>query len=268
MEETPGEKPTGQVKPLAPRDVGEIMSETFRIYRRHFWKVVVVGGFAAVLFEIVWHLLAPRLGVAPGAGSDLASLRNNPLALGVSMGLRLAAHVFSYGALVWAVSEQVIRGDMDIGRAFRFGLRRLAPMAAAALVTSLACALMAITLIGIPVAVFFGVCWKFVLEAVAVEGARPLNAVGRSAQLVRGQWWRVFGIILLMALLGVAVMVVLSFIPEIGDVIGGILGMPIIVIGSVLLYYDLRVRKEGYTLEKLARDLGYDTPFGPSDGTY
>ncbi len=33
---------------------------------------------------------------------------------------------------------------------------------------------------------------------------------------------------------------------------------PVAIIGSTLLYYDLRVRKEGYSLEALAGELGVD----------
>ena len=37
--------------------------------------------------------------------------------------------------------------------------------------------------------------------------------------------------------------------------------MPILLIGTGLLYFDLRIRKEGYTLQNLARDVGGQEPW-------
>jgi len=42
----------------------------------------------------------------------------------------------------------------------------------------------------------------------------------------------------------------------IGGAIGGIISLPIFVIGITLLYFDLRVRKQGYSLDALADELG------------
>ena len=40
-----------------------------------------------------------------------------------------------------------------------------------------------------------------------------------------------------------------------GEIIGSILVAPIVITSATLLYYDLRVRKEGYSLEALAEEL-------------
>jgi hypothetical protein len=41
-----------------------------------------------------------------------------------------------------------------------------------------------------------------------------------------------------------------------GALLANIIGVPIYIIGKTLLYFDLRVRKQGYNLEKLAGELG------------
>ena len=42
----------------------------------------------------------------------------------------------------------------------------------------------------------------------------------------------------------------------IGGAIGGIISLPIFVIGITMLYFDLRVRKQDYSLNALASELG------------
>jgi hypothetical protein len=46
----------------------------------------------------------------------------------------------------------------------------------------------------------------------------------------------------------------------IGGAIGSIISLPIFAIGQTLLYFDLRARKQGYSLDVLADELGFRTP--------
>ena len=106
-----------------------------------------------------------------------------------------------------------------------------------------------------------------------------MHALSRSRQLVRGSWWRVFGILLLIwliyafisfviVLVGAAVAGLLAFAGESTPVALGqaivqlvfsvaqqALTQPFSVAGTVLLYYDLRVRKEGLDLQERAEGL-------------
>jgi hypothetical protein len=66
----------------------------------------------------------------------------------------------------------------------------------------------------------------------------------------------VFGIVIVFGILPSLVIFAINWIA--GDliaVVGGVLVTPIVHIGAVLLYLDLRARKEGYTLEQLASDM-------------
>ncbi len=128
----------------------------------------------------------------------------------------------------------------------------------------------------------FVVRLMFFPQIVVLEGRGPLDALGRSWQLVRGSFWRVLGTVILISLL----VQILVFIPglifgiginavfsdplrdfairqSLSTLVGYIsqmLFLPISIIAYTLLYYDLRVRKEGYDLQLLARD--YATPGG------
>jgi uncharacterized protein (DUF697 family) len=60
---------------------------------------------------------------------------------------------------------------------------------------------------------------------------------------------------LVLVLIAVAINAILGLIPVVGEIIGSILVAPIVITSATLLYYDLRVRKEGYSLEALAEEL-------------
>jgi len=123
---------------------------------------------------------------------------------------------------------------------------------------------------------FFIVRLMFFPQMVVLEEHGPLDALSRSWQLVRGSFWRVLGTVILVYLLVQILLVIPSLIS--GGIIGivfpdpiqdfaiqqslstlvtyiaQILFLPISIIAYTLLYYDLRVRKEGYDLQLLAQD--------------
>ncbi|NJN66313.1 MAG: hypothetical protein HC884_06160 [Chloroflexaceae bacterium] len=115
----------------------------------------------------------------------------------------------------------------------------------------------------------------FVPQAIVLETTGPLNAFSRSWGLTRGSFWRVLAILLLVALVVVfltfAIGMVNAFITvaamftagtenptlaAIAQAVSTLLNsiptmvlFPIYGIGSTLLYYDLRLRKEGADLQ-------------------
>lgn len=114
----------------------------------------------------------------------------------------------------------------------------------------------------------------FFTQAAVVENQGAVGALRRSWQLVRGSYWRVLGITLLIGLLSYILatlpagifgfLLQLIFADPINDFairqslsvtvtsIAQMLVLPLQFIAFTLLYYDLRVRKEGYDLQLLA----------------
>ena len=165
------------------------------------------------------------------------------------------------GAVIHAVSEQNIRRPIGIGRAYAFSLEKLGGMLGAAILAGLALVAMAITIIGIPFAVYFGVRWYFILPAALLEDYSPRVALSRSSELVHDNWWRVLGILLAVGIVVAIINIILAFIPILGT-LASILTTPVFFIAHTLLYYDLRVRREGqsgFSLETLARELRIQT---------
>ena len=160
------------------------------------------------------------------------------------------------GALIHIVSEQSLGKPIGIRKAYRFAWRRLGALVGATILATLAVCGMAITIIGIPVAIYFGITWAFVLQTALLEGCGARTALSRSSALVKQNWWRVLGIMIVLTIIIVLINKLFGLIPVAGGIIGIILLTPVAVIGSTLLYYDLRRKKEGHTLEVIAEELG------------
>lgn len=141
------------------------------------------------------------------------------------------------------------------------------------------------------IAFYFTIAWIFCGFAVLIEGKSVRTALKRSRQLVKNTWWRVCGITLAVFFLGLAMFVILVlswdtllWFTDVGEVdspveivqqlvsfdeptessnlrsnpLGTLIAaafralvLPIMVIGSMLLYFDLRVRKEAFDLEMM-----------------
>jgi hypothetical protein len=101
------------------------------------------------------------------------------------------------------------------------------------------------------------------IPALVIEDRRGRDALRRSWDLVRGFGWRVFGTIIVAGLLTGLVNGILT--APFGDQwaarslaasIASVLTMPYTALVGILIYLDLRVRKERYSAGDLQRDLG------------
>lgn len=115
----------------------------------------------------------------------------------------------------------------------------------------------------------------FVPTVTMVEGRKYSDALKRSWQLTSGHFWRVLGIVLLLWILVAMVSAALTSPLQIAMSMTskpGVMSpfaipaaalnslvssavMPIMFIVTVLLYFDVRIRKEGFDLQMLARDM-------------
>ncbi|GAA1008644.1 membrane protein [Acrocarpospora pleiomorpha] len=149
---------------------------------------------------------------------------------------------------------------------------------------------------GVIGAVFLYTKMSLAGAAIVLERIGVFAAIGRSFRLVRGDFWRVFGILLLTAIvaglvqgaIGAPFQIVGTFIGEdaeslqevtsgfylsmalatVGAIIGGVLASPFSAAVNTLLYADRRMRAEAFDLvlqtEALERQRGA-MPTGPQD---
>jgi hypothetical protein len=123
----------------------------------------------------------------------------------------------------------------------------------------------------VPVAIWLGVGISVAIPALLAEPIGPLHALKRSWGLVRGRWWRTFGNLCVFVIIQFIVMYALAalfgavalLIPGLSDEMRGAitytatglasaLSQPLPFIAVALMYFDLRIRREGFDLEQLA----------------
>lgn len=116
------------------------------------------------------------------------------------------------------------------------------------------------------VLVYLNVHWIFVTQAIVLENYNSTGGMGRSWRLVKGTFWRVLGFSIILSILvglfsagPIYLVSFLSFVlPSV--VLAGVLNSviqtavqilvtPIQFAAITLLYYDLRIRKEGFDLQ-------------------
>jgi hypothetical protein len=106
------------------------------------------------------------------------------------------------------------------------------------------------------------------------EGIGGWAALKRSAFLVKGRWLVVLGVLIVSGLLaaivaGVIVGIILGFVNVTSPVgyvaldtgltaLITVITTPFTVAAATVMYFDLRVRKEGFDIELLAREAGID----------
>ncbi len=277
-----------------PRQLSELLDELFRLYRRQFSLIVGVALLVA-LPGLVWSLVTGvyRLNSASYAnlftttGTSTVAFNSQEfsnllgsLSLGALGALILLP--FTLGAVYRAVTDVALGRPATIGVVLRETLARYWPLLGLVglffvfgLVWAIA-ELIGFVLLILPglavfcAAIYFLVRWSLTVAAMMAEDIGPIRGLGRSWNLVKGQWWRTFGILVVVAILQTVISYALFFLfgliaavfstgdfqaalVQVGSTLLSAVVSPITTIAVVLLYFDLRVRKEGLDLDQLAQ---------------
>jgi hypothetical protein len=128
-------------------------------------------------------------------------------------------------------------------------------------------------------AIVINMWFLFVTHAVVLEGRGPMSALGRSWRLISSSFWRILGAYLLLTVLVFLLTIIPTYAAStaisfffgavdefaiqqalsiLTSYVVQIFVLPINLITFTLLYYDTRVRKEGYDLHMLAQQ--YEMP--------
>ncbi|MEU2286525.1 hypothetical protein ABZ614_32125 [Streptomyces sp. NPDC013178] len=305
------------VIPLRPLGVGEILDGAVSTMRTHWRTVLGISLAVAIVVEVIVVLLQ---GLVLNDMTGTTALTDRSATLdeqtramgdvmrnsGVVALIALIGTIVATALLTTVTSRAVLGRPVTTGEAWRdarpqmlrlFGLIFFVALIAAGVLVvgalpgllvggGAGSALSALGLIGALV----GVVWLLVRFSLAspalmLEKQGIKKALGRSAKLVRGSWWRVFGIQLLSLFIAnmVAMIVAVPFVllggilsdgglgafadgsselgwtylivSGVGSVIGSLITFPITAGVTVLLYIDQRIRREALDLD-LARAAG------------
>jgi hypothetical protein len=228
-------------------DVGAVISRVFSIYVD---QAPVLMPAAAVVFVLTGILSAVLI-----AASPLLSI----LALIISL---VATTLFT-GMVVELVADvQDGRRDAGVGRLLAAARPVIGSLILVAIVAGIAIGI-GLVLIIIP-GLFLITIWSVFAPVIVLEHPSGLKSLGRSRELVRGNGWRVFGVILVLV---VGVEIVAAVLEAIADsagtgasivvrVVVQILTAPLAALAASVLYFELRTPTTAAAVESMPDPMG------------
>jgi len=267
MSEATG-RPGGAALPR-PMGIGEILSTAFQLYRRHWRTLLAIAAVVVVPFTLLQYLIGDQVRIR---GEETAKTVNGVVvvetsswAVGIAGLVTALAGLVMFlvltGAITRAVAAEVAGEDPSVEQSYRFGFHRFWSVLLVSVLVGLA-TVAGLILFIIP-GIYIGVRLAVSIEALVVEGRRGTQAMGRSWELVGGHWWHAFGTLLVAALLTGLVNALITapfsatnwFVQALVAAVATVVTLPYGVLVGVLLYLDLRARKEQLTLETLRTEL-------------
>ncbi len=242
----------GQLR--ARRSFGQLLRTARRLYGRH-WRVLLPMALVALPIIAGVNLLGGLLGSAHGV-SNAAGRSGVNLALAdlLETLARPVAEALAAALVIVFLRELANGGAAGLGAAFGGVRARFWRVVVAQLLATLGILAMAVTIVGIPFALWKLVGWAFVQQEVLFTDKSIRQSFRGSSELVRGRWWHAVRAILFFNLLLLVVGPVLTFaliftsleliwINLLGALIFSLL-IPYAVAGETLLYFDLQARAE------------------------
>jgi hypothetical protein len=260
---------------LRPLSVGEVLDAAFKVVRQSFGTLALCVLVVALPLNILDTLI--RASTSDNAFNlDVAT---NDVSTGTAAAgqllvalLSLVLTTIAAAACFRAVSATYLGEKPTVGESLSFAASRVGPLIVLSILYVLGLIIPFILLI-IP-GIWLSVAWSVSYPALMAEGVGPVAALGRSFKLVRGRWWPTFGAVLVMylivlvisgilgVLLGAAFVASLdneaaaAVLTTIINTLSSLITLPLFAAVLTIIYYDLRVRKEGFDLHLLARGVG------------
>jgi hypothetical protein len=241
--------------------LGSLIRSALAIYLRNWPPILVIYAIPLVPLH-----LAKMAITTPGATETVLAL--------LLVGLEGLANMFVTFPATIAVSEICLGVKPSVSRSYR---RAFADPGRVIGTYLLAFVIIFLGMLALLVpGIIFALWYMFVGPVVMIESLGGWAALKRSRELGRGYYWRNLGIYFLVTILAILSVAV------VGAVLGGVLGivffllgvqqqaiivlvaslaalaiMPVVIVTIVLLYYDMRARKEGYGAAQLAEDMRF-----------
>ncbi|MFJ8475494.1 hypothetical protein [Kitasatospora sp. NPDC094011] len=306
--------PRPGVIPLRPLSIGELLDGAVTTVRRH-WRTALTLSLGVAVLDQAGRFVAQLLVKGrTGASTQLLTLL-------VTMPLTLLLDALAVALLTIVVSRAVIGRSATAGEAWRDARPRLLQLLGLTVLTTLMSAgvvllgftplfgytaggtgtpgtaglLFLVGVLTVPVGVWLLVRYSLAAPALMLEKQGVVAALSRSRRLVRGSWWRVFGIVLVLSRIIAAVVSATLVIPfrfiglvlgfgtldrlndtghesigmmvltSVAGIIASALTTPFLAAVGVLVYIDQRIRREALDIE-LARAAGLPEQGGGWNG--
>ncbi|RKQ94020.1 hypothetical protein C8N24_3896 [Solirubrobacter pauli] len=267
---------------LRPLSLGEILDAGIKVCTRH-WKTLALCVIVPLLpLSILQVLLigsidAEQLEFLPETDTSTTSADDIEAGVWVTLGITALIGVVSFlvvnTACFKAVADAWLGATPEAGRSLRFGISRAPRIFVLSLIAAPP-VLLGFVLCLVP-GFWLVTVWSLALAASLFERVGPFKALGRSYGLIRERFWATLLLLivswLLVGILGGIISSIPSAFAEIfasenrlaaavanvvGTTLGNVITYPFSAAVLTILYFDQRIRKEGFDVQMLAEGLG------------
>ena len=277
--------PEGTRPRLRPLSLGEILDVSIKICLANWRTLIKAVLIVVVPVQIISTILTAdytvstfdfRASSGQTPKETLEEINQYLGGLAISGILQVCAVGLATAACFRAIAQAYLGESADWRSSLSFALKHVPSLLLLTLLYILG--IVGGTLLFILPGIWLYIAWAFALPVLLVEGARGRSALGRSFELVKGRWWRTFGVLVVGFILASIISALVQGVFLIGILFGddndavvlvlsaiaGIVGLAITTPFQAALltvvYFDLRVRKEGFDLELLAQGIGAGQP--------
>jgi hypothetical protein len=276
---------------LRPLSLGEILDVSIKICLAH-WRTLIKAVLVVVVpVQIVGTIVNADYTVnsadfstdsAQTPAQQLEQFNQYLGGLAIAGVLQVLAVLLASAACLRAIAQSYLGEETDWRSSLKYAWRLTPSLLLLTLLYGLGIVL-GLLLFIVP-GIWLYVAWALAIPVLLVEGLRGRKALARSYTLVKGRWWRTFGVLLVGFILAAIISTVVQAVFLIGIVVGegndalvlvlsaiaGIVGLavstPFQAALIAVVYFDLRVRKEGFDLELLAQEIGGTVQPGAAAG--
>lgn len=231
----------------------EILDTSFRILRNHFGLLVGIAASVYVPMGMLGMGFASLVERGPGERSLLV-LAGVILAVAI---LVTTAATLVFAAITWAIAELYCGRTVTWQQALARGQRHFARLLGTTILSSIF-ALLGFAFLIVP-GVYLVLCWVVLWPVMLIERRFGTRALGRSRELMRGNLLRALGLLLVVwlvsAVLSTGLALPVAAFPMLQSVVSGAVNAVTSAYGAavaVVLYFDVRCRKEAFDLTHLA----------------
>jgi len=237
-----------------------VVREAWEMYKAH-WRTFIP---LALIVYVILGAIALVLGLILGW-----------LGILISALASIVGTFWLQGALVEAVQDvRDGKQDLSIGEMFQRVRPRLPALIIAGILAGLGIAVGLVLLI-VP-GLYLLTIWSLIVPTIVLEGKSAGESFGRSRELVRGNGWNVFGVIVItiaaVIVAGIIVGLATFWLPDgvdtfVSDVVSNTVVVPFVAVAWTIMYFTLVQLREAPAAPAAP---AYDTPspaLPPTDGS-
>ncbi|MBV9412412.1 MAG: hypothetical protein JO148_12500 [Acidimicrobiia bacterium] len=271
-----GDYRTGPL-PLHPMTLSDILDGAFKLLKAN-WRTVLL---ITAVFVVPLHIVSAFIQRNLYGGHSFFDAVNNPALTSDTSGnarlvvtgtvalISLLVTPFVAGAISKVVAASYLGGEETVGSALRATGRRVWALFAAWVVVHV------LESIGFVLCILPGLIvmatFVAVAPAIVIEDLGAIRGLRRSARLMWPRMFSVMGVALVSGLLASVVGNALGTVPTVaafaigfkygwpllaaGSILSALITTPFVAIVATLIYFDGRIRQEGFDLQLMADDL-------------